>query len=402
MTRTMEDGRESNRLGSLSRITGTVAPGKHPLHSKRPISPAPSDFSMASDRSMDGPPNLSDRVISPLEQKRPVSPAPSDVSMESDRSKDGPPNFNPLEHQRPVSPASSLVSMTSDRSKDGPPNFSDGEPNPLHSKRPISPAPSDVSMASDRSMDGPPNLSDRVISPLEHKRPVSPAPSDVSMTSERSKDGPPNFSKTVPGKRPISPAPSDVSMRSDRSKDGPPNLSDRVPSSQSQKPVSSNTQPKSEEYKNDPPSRHLGTTERDPKRQLKNRILSQYEKKLSRDETHSALYEKNTEDKLKPCSYNDLFNGSRSFLSLFKKKKVRTVLTKGVSAIGKTRHTQKFMVDWAKGKSNTDIDLIVSLSFTELNSRRDKEQSMEEFLNQSFTDFKQPGFCIDEKKQGAD
>lgn len=81
-------------------------------------------------------------------------------------------------------------------------------------------------------------------------------------------------------------------------------------------------------------------------------------------ETELWQIEENKIDKQKvlQTTYDDMFNS----------EKVRTVLTKGVSGIGKTFQTKTFMVDWANGKSNTDIDLIVSLSFNKLNSRKMK------------------------------
>ena len=117
--------------------------------------------------------------------------------------------------------------------------------------------------------------------------------------------------------------------------------------------------------------------EKDTKHELTGHLktkISQYEAELSEHETGSELYKKGTKGKkYKQIKYNEVI--------LSKKKKKRTVLTVGEAGIGKTFQTRLFMVDWANRKSNQNIDLVVPLCFSELNSKRDEVQSMEDLLH---------------------
>ncbi|KAL2086375.1 hypothetical protein ACEWY4_017434 [Coilia grayii] len=75
---------------------------------------------------------------------------------------------------------------------------------------------------------------------------------------------------------------------------------------------------------------------------------------------------------------NVLFEGMRPFW--MEKMNVRTVITQGASGYGKTNSVHKFILDWADGNANKDVDFVFTLPFWKLNLVKDLSCSLHKLL----------------------
>ncbi|XP_042619677.1 protein NLRC3-like [Cyprinus carpio] len=229
-----------------------------------------------------------------------------------------------------------------------------------------------------------------------------PAPSCVSMKSDWSMDPPCNFSgHTDPGFRLDPPELSCVSMKNDQSLDPPHNFrehtdlgSSHVPQhADALKTFRSNVREKFE-------CLYEGTAKQGTPTLLNEIYTELYITESESGEINNEHEVRQIEAQSRRAATEDTPIKCRDIFRALpgQDKAIRTVLTKGVAGIGKTVSVQKFILDWAEGKENQDVQLIFPLPFRELNLMKDEKLSLLDLLHVFFPETKEMKISSDEYK----
>ncbi|XP_053493713.1 NACHT, LRR and PYD domains-containing protein 12-like [Ictalurus furcatus] len=257
----------------------------------------------------------------------------------------------------------------------------------LQRKRSDSPEPSCVSMKSDVSMELPQTFRNKdstsVHSKLQRKRSDSPEPSCVSMKSDGSMVPPQNFRNE-----------DSSSVHSVLQKSGDRREKNAITATgHDPEPAAVNDFQKKFKLNLMKKFQCLNGVMINPEnRRLLNEIYTELyitegdsgdvNKEHEVRQIEAASRRTTTEET--PIKCNDIFKPLPD-----QDEPIRTVLTKGVAGIGKTVSVQKFILDWAEGKANQDVQLMFPLPFRELNLMKDQKLSLMDLLHVCFKETKE-------------
>uniref|UniRef100_A0A8C7N766 NACHT, LRR and PYD domains-containing protein 12-like n=1 Tax=Oncorhynchus kisutch TaxID=8019 RepID=A0A8C7N766_ONCKI len=372
------------------------------------------------------------KAKSPIRQERPASPVPSCVSMKSDRSMNHPIEFREGDFSteqrhkdnvaRPVNTSGFHSRRQTSR------NWISSTTSPIKQERPASPVPSCVSMKSDQSMDHPilfrkgdfsteqRNQQERSESSQSHQTDLA---SLFSMLEENimtfvknelkmfkrilSPELPEGFESQKQDKEVVD---AEDEQQESSAREGALKITLHILRKMNQKELADTL----EKYE------LAVICQRELKSNLKKKFQCVFEGIAKQgnptllNKIYTELYiteggtgEVNNEHELRQIETttrkqarpetaikcNDIFKPLTG-----QDKPIRTVLTKGVAGIGKTVSVQKFILDWAEGKANQDVQFVFSFPFRELNLMKEDKHTFIELLNHFSMETKQSGISI--------
>ncbi|XP_052368677.1 NACHT, LRR and PYD domains-containing protein 12-like isoform X5 [Oncorhynchus keta] len=361
---------------------------------------------MKSDKSMEHPIEFREGDFSteqsPIKQERPASPVPSCVSMKSDKSMGEPIWFrkgdfsteqSPIKQERPASPVPSCVSMKSDWSMEHPIEFREGD---FSTEQRNQQEGSESEILSGQSSQGHQTDLDSIFSMLEEKI-MTFVKNELKIFKRiLSPELPEGFESQ---KQEVVDAEDEKQESSAR--EGALKITLHVLRKMNQKELADTL----EEY-------DLAVIcQRELKSNLKKKFQCVFEGIAKQgnptllNKIYTELYiteggtgEVNNEHELRQIETttrkqarpetaikcNDIFKPLTG-----QDKPIRTVLTKGVAGIGKTVSVQKFILDWAEGNANQDVQFVFSFPFRELNLMKRDKHTFIELLNHFSMETKQ-------------